>query len=180
MFVGLWKSLLLLSNCHNCHNCRLFFYMVVCRSVEENNPDQKPTSLNQHLTLIKMSHYLLVIALRTLDLVSHTAIPDANGFLYIIRRIILTHDDDKHLSTLLHIEAILQRKAFLLATRLQYQVAVLHANGLYLHRSATVATAGIGVAPTLYFSYCIHYRIPVERLLSLSIAIGGNTHENYY
>ena len=118
--------------------------------------------MNSQCLVVIQTHNLVVVTLCASLCVVCSTIPKTDSTFYVVRWVVVTHDEYEHLSALLYTETVVECVTLAAATLLEYDVAVLHKYWSNLHGTATLAAYRTTVSFTLHLDDSIHEWSPVK------------------
>lgn len=118
--------------------------------------------MNSQCLVVIQTHNLIVVTLCASLCVVCSTIPQTDGTFYVVRRVVVTHNEYEHLSALLYTETVVECVTLAAATLLEYDVAVLHKYWSNLHGAAALAAYRTTVSFTLHLDDGIHEWAPVK------------------
>lgn len=95
--------------------------------------------MNSQCLVVIQTHNLVVVTLCASFCVIYSTIQQTDGTFYIVRWVVMTHDEYEHLFALFFAEAVVERITLLDASLLKYAVAVFYQYGGNLHSTTTLA-----------------------------------------
>lgn len=118
--------------------------------------------MNSLCLVVIQTHNLVVVTLCASLCVVHSTIPQTDGTFYVVRWVVVTHDEYEHLFALFFAEAVVERITLLDASLFKYAVAVFYQYRGNLHSTTTLAAYGSTVSFTLHLDDSIHKWFPIK------------------
>lgn len=112
--------------------------------------------------LLQFAHNLVVIPVGSSYTILRTSVPGADCLFYVVLRVMIRLDEEKHLFGFLYAVTVGQCVALLASPLFEDDVTILDENRGNLHGTDRVAALSVGISSAFNLDDRIHHRIPVE------------------